>query len=203
MSIKTPWDDRYATDEYVYGTRANDFLVEMTPQMPVGTTLCVAEGEGRNAVWLAEQGHKVVAVDASVVGLRKAQVLAKQRGVNLITEVADLGNYSLQPESYDLIVSIFAHATQEVRVGLHRNIVNALRPGGFFLLEAYTPKQLGYNTGGPPDIEKLMTLDALREELSGLDFVHALETEREVVEGKLHTGKGSVVQVLAKKPFPA
>lgn len=200
MKIQTPWDDRYATEEYLYGTKPNDFLVEMAASLPAGDTLCVAEGEGRNAVWLAERGHRVTAVDASVVGLKKAQQLASQRGVKIETEVADLGHYILQPESYDLVVSIYAHATEDARIKLHRNIVKALRPGGMLLLEAYTPKQLEYGTGGPSDRDKLMTLDGLRVELSGLDFKLAQETERDIIEGKLHTGRGAVVQLLAVKP---
>lgn len=199
MPIQTPWDERYASEEYLYGTEPNDFLASMSARLPVGDTLCVAEGEGRNAVWLAEQGHRVTAVDASAVGLAKAQKLAQQRGVTISTEVADLGIYPLASESFDLVVSIYAHAPREARISLHKNIVTALRPGGLLLLEAYTPKQLGYNTGGPPDIEKLMTLSGLREELDGLEFVHGLEFERDVFEGALHTGKGAVVQVLAVK----
>ena len=201
MSIQTPWDERYATEDYLYGTAPNDFLAEMISRLPVGDTLCVAEGEGRNAVWLAERGHRVVAVDASSVGLDKARRLAEQRGVAITTEVADLGRYPLEPESYDLVVSIYAHTPREARVFLHANLVRALRPGGKLLLEAYTPKQLGYNSGGPPDIEKLMSLEGLRHELHGLVFEHGIECEREVFEGKLHTGKGAVVQLLAVKPF--
>lgn len=102
--------------------------------------------------------------------------------------------------SFDLAVSIFAHAPRKVRIFLHRKLVKALRPGGILLLEAYTPEQLEYNTGGPPDEEKLMTLAGLRKELQGVDFLHGVELEREVVEGTLHTGKGAVVQVLAVKP---
>jgi len=141
-----------------------------------------------------------VAVDASSVGLEKAALLARRRGVNIVTEVSDLGDYPLEAESFDLVVSIFAHAPSQVRISLHRKLVRALRPGGMLLLEAYTPKQLAYNTGGPPDVEKLMTLAGLRTELRGLDFLHGVEREREVVEGTLHTGKGAVVQVLAVKP---
>jgi len=198
--MKTPWDERYASDDYLYGTKPNDFLAEMTSRLPVGDTLCVAEGEGRNAVWLAEHGHRVVAVDASKVGLAKAQKLARQRGVTIATELADLGTYAIAPESFDLVVSIYAHAAPEARIALHRRIVAGLRPGGMLLLEAYTPKQLDYKTGGPPDAEKMMTLELLRQELAGLEFIRGVEIEREVVEGKLHTGKGAVVQVVAVRP---
>ena len=200
MNRLTPWDERYDCEDYLYGTAPNDFLVSMHDQLPVGRTLCVAEGEGRNAVWLAEQGHRVVAVDASRVGLAKARNLARERGVSIETVVAELGNFALPAESFDLVVSIFAHLPGSARRKLHRNIVQALRPGGMLLLEAYTPEQLRFGTGGPPDLDKLMPLAALRSELEGLHFNHALECEREIIEGKLHTGVGAVVQVVATRP---
>jgi 2-polyprenyl-3-methyl-5-hydroxy-6-metoxy-1,4-benzoquinol methylase len=194
------WDERYATEDYVYGTEPNDFLVSMSDRLPVGRTLCVAEGEGRNAVWLAGQGHEVTAVDASKVGLAKAQKLAGERGVNITTEVVELGSYLPEPRSYDLIVSIYAHLPRPARLDFHPRIVEALKPGGMLVLEAYTPDQLKYGTGGPPDVEKMMSLEVLRDELSGLDFVYAVETVRDVREGSLHTGEGAVVQVVAVKP---
>ena len=194
------WDQRYDVEEYVYGTAPNDFLVSVSERLPVGSTFCVAEGEGRNAVWLAAQGHAVTAVDASAVGLAKAQKLAQSQGVSITTEVADLGSYIPAPCSYDLVVSIYAHLPRPVRQLFHPRLVEALKPGGMLVLEAYTPDQLKYRTGGPPDVEKLMTLETLREELAGLEFVHAVERVREVREGSLHTGEGAVVQVLAVKP---
>ncbi len=197
MSI---WDERYDTQEYQYGTKANDFLRQVAEKIPFGKCLCLAEGEGRNAVYLAELGHRVTAVDASAVGLNKARRLARQRGVQLETIVADLNDFAVDPESWDAIVSIYCHVAAEIRPALHRKVVAGLRPGGMLILEAYRPEQLGYGTGGPPAVEMLMTLELLRQELHGLDFIHAVELERQVVEGKLHTGVGAVVQVLAVKP---
>lgn len=194
------WDQRYDTAEYVYGTDPNAFLAGVVNDLPVGRTLCIAEGEGRNAVFLAERGHEVVAVDASAVGLEKARRLAQERGVQIETVTADLADFDIEADSWDAVVSIFAHVPPGVRQTLHRKIVRGLHTGGTLVLEAYTPAQIALGTGGPPVPELTMTLDALREELDGLIFTHAVEFEREVLEGRFHTGKGAVVQLVAVKP---
>lgn len=196
------WDQRYAADDYVYGTQPNDFLASVIGSLDAGggRALCLAEGEGRNAVFLAEQGYTVHAVDASAVGLGKAERLAQERGVAIRTEVANLDGYRIEPGAWDLIVSVFCHLPASVRRTLHREVVAGLRPGGHFVLEAYTPAQLALGTGGPPDAALMMTLEALRDELTGLHFEQAQEVEREVHEGRLHNGLGAVVQLLARKP---
>lgn len=168
--------------------------------MPPGDVLCLAEGEGRNAVFLARRGHRVLAVDASAVGLAKAAQLAEEHGVRIETLTADLADLVIEPGRWDAIVSIFCHVPPPIRRTLHRQAVAGLRPGGLFVLEAYTPAQLEFRTGGPPTVELLMTLADLREELAGLEFLQALEIERDVVEGRLHTGRGAVVQIVARKP---
>jgi SAM-dependent methyltransferase len=193
------WDERYSTGEYVYGTKPNEFLVSVSGRIPKGKVLCLAEGEGRNAVYLAKLGHQVLAVDSSPVGLAKARKLAAENNVRIETSVVDLAHLSIEPESWDAVVSIFAHVPSVMRKDIHRNVVRGLRQGGVFVLEAYTPAQLKLKTGGPPNADMMMTLEGLREELNGLQFLHAAELERNVVEGKLHTGKGAVVQVLAVK----
>ncbi len=195
------WDERYSTDEYVYGTEPNTFLAGRIAVLPKGRTLCIAEGEGRNAVYLAEHGHRVTAVDASAVGLEKARKLARNRGVTIETVVADLADFTIEPDSWDAIISIFAHVPPGIRKSLHGRIVRGLRPGGVFVLEAYTPAQIRLGTGGPPVAELTMTLAALRQELVGLEFRHAVELERDVIEGRYHSGKGAVVQVIAVKSY--
>jgi SAM-dependent methyltransferase len=198
--MKTPWDERYNTEEYRYGTEANDFLRSVADQLPLGNCLCLAEGEGRNAVYLAALGQRVTAVDASAVGLRKATALARQRGVEISTEVINLADFVIEPESWDSIISIYCHVDAALRPALHRQIVAGLRPGGKLILEAYRPEQLEYGTGGPPTLDKLMSLQQLKSELNGLELLQAEELEREVVEGDLHFGLGAVVQILAVKP---
>jgi SAM-dependent methyltransferase len=194
------WDERYSQPGFAFGTAPNDFLVSVASQIPKGDVLSLGEGEGRNAIFLASCGHKVHAVDASLVGLLKARELATRNQVEITTEVTDLSHYKIEPDRWNGIVSIFCHLPPPLRSRLYREAVAGLRPGGAFVLEAYTPKQLVYGTGGPKVAELLVTLDELREELAGLEFVHATELERPVIEGTFHTGLAHVVQVVAKKP---
>lgn len=195
------WDARYAGDDYVYGTEPNDFLVAMAGRLPAGgAVLCLAEGEGRNAVWLARQGFRVTGVDASAVGLAKARHLAGRFGVAIETVHADLAGLDLGEARWDAIVSIFCHLPPDLRRRVHAGVVRALKPGGVFLLEAYTPRQLQFGTGGPPDAAMMMDLAGLTAELHGLAFEHGVELDRAIREGRLHDGVGAVVQVLARKP---
>ena len=159
--------------------------------------LCLADGEGRNGVHLAALGHTVTSVDMTESGMAKAARLAEGRGVALTTVVADLANYDLGEDRWDLIVSIFAHMPPNIRAQLHARIATALVPGGSFILEAYTPDQIGRGTGGPKVPELTMTLAGLRTELTAMQIVVGRETIRPVIEGPGHTGDGAVVQVIA------
>lgn len=193
------WDEEYSVDEYVYGESPNDFLLEMTASLKMGKVLCLAEGEGRNAVHLVKHGFSATAVDSSIVGLKKAEKLAQKHGLTIETIHADLANYTIGENTWDSIISISCHLPPALRRKVHRSVVSGLKEGGTFLLEAYTPKQLEFGTGGPPSAEFTMELETLKKELEGLEFIHGKELIRDVVEGINHTGKGSVVQVLAKK----
>jgi len=200
-SAGSHWDERLAGDVFWYGTQPNDFLREHAAALPPrGRVLCLGEGEGRNAVFLAEQGFEVVGVDASAVGLAKAARLARERGVAITTLQADLAQFPLGSAAWDGIVSIWCHLPPPLRARVHRDVVGALRPGGVFLLEAYAPAQLAYRTGGPKTADLLVTVAALRAELAGLEFEVALERVREIHEGERHNGRSAVVQVLARRP---
>lgn len=196
------WNQRYSEPGFAYGTEPNDFLAANAERcLPAnGEVLCLAEGEGRNAVFLARLGFLATGVDSSAVGLEKARALAAQHGVDIQTVVADLEEFELGTARWDGIVSIWCHTPSDLRARLHRSVVAALRPGGVLLLESYTPKQLEYKTGGPPTAELMMTLAAVREELAGLEFLDAEEKLREVHEGKYHDGMSAVLQVVARKP---
>jgi SAM-dependent methyltransferase len=194
------WDERFDTPEYVYGTTPNHFLEKVSKNIPAGSVLCIGEGEGRNAVFLAERGHAVTAVDASSVGLRKAAELAASRGVSIETVHADLADYPIEPERWAGIVSIFCHVPPALRAKIHRTAVAGLLPGGAFVLEGYSPRQLEYRTGGPSTLELLMDLETIKSELAGLDFERAEEIVRRIGEGEFHKGDGSVVQILGFKP---
>ncbi len=194
------WDDRYNTNEYIFGTNPNAFLVSVTDQIPKGRVLCIAEGEGRNGVHLSRKGYDVTAVDASSVALQKAEKLAGSYGVKIKTIATDLAEYQITENSWDAVISIFCHLPPELRKEVHKQVVDGLHPGGVLVLEAYTPAQLKYETGGPSNVQLLMKLDELREEFEGLEFIIGRETVRDVIDGDQVVGKSAVVQILAKKP---
>jgi SAM-dependent methyltransferase len=196
---QTMWDNRYDTEEYVYGKTANDFLVEVSASLKRGRALCMAEGEGRNAVFLAENGFDVLAVDQSAVGMRKARALAAERGVQIRTETADLADYEIEPGTWDLIIMIFGHLPPELRKRVHRQVVAGLRPGGAYVLEAYTPEQLKYKTGGPQTAELMMNADEMQEELEGLRIVQCRQLLRTIREGRFHGGTSAVVRFVGIK----
>ncbi len=193
------WNNRYAVAGHVYGEAPNAFVAEVAPQIPAGPVLCLAEGEGRNAVHLATLGHRVTAVDQSEVGLAKARRLAKARGVEIETLATDLADYAIKAGAWAGIIATFAHLPPDLRRRVHREVVAGLQPGGVFILEAYTPAQLAFDTGGPRSPGLLMTLAALRDELSGLELLMGRELERDVTEGGGHAGRGAVVQILARR----
>jgi SAM-dependent methyltransferase len=197
------WNLRYGKVEFAYGTEPNDFLVRFAPCfVPGGRVLCLADGEGRNGVWLARQGFHVRSVDIAAAGMEKARRLAAERGVAIATDVADLAEYDLEREAWDGIVSVFAHLPPKVRRDLHARCAAALKPGGVMLYEAYGKGQLGRGTGGPPDVELLVTRDDVAQEFPGCRILHSFQGLREVVEGKHHTGIGEVVQfVVQRNPF--
>ncbi|MFI5715488.1 class I SAM-dependent methyltransferase [Nocardia sp. NPDC051750] len=204
MKIRTPaelWNARYAEPFASYGTEPNDYLRTVAERIPAGPVLCLAEGEGRNAVYLAGRGHQVTAVDLSDVGLANARELAAQHGVTIDTVVADLTTYDFGNSQWAGIISIWAHTPSAMRPGLHAACVRALRPGGVFVLEAYTPRQLDRpGVGGPPDPDALPTPAELRRDLPGLRLEHCAEVDREITEGKYHHGPSTTVQILAIKP---
>lgn len=193
------WDDRYRGEEYAYGREPNEFLRSEAHRIPAGRVLCLAEGEGRNAVFLASRGHDVTAVDLSAEGLRKTERLARERGVTVTTVQADLATYEAEEGAFSGVVAIFAHLPPAVRRRVHGWVPRALRPGGVFILEAYTPAQLAFDTGGPRDASMLMTLDDLREDLAPLIFEIGREGEREIHEGRLHTGQSATVQIVGRR----
>lgn len=194
------WDQRYAEDGFAYGTKPNDFLkASMDKLRPGGKILCLADGEGRNSVYLAENGYKVSCVDLSPVGLDKATALAQSRSVSIETFVADLKDYQISADSYDAIISIFCHLPPAIQEHVHGQIHKGLRPGGVYILEGFSKDQINYNTGGPRKPEMLMDLDSVKRELEPLYFHHAIETERLIREGKYHNGKGAVIQIIAMK----
>ncbi|MFT3782190.1 MAG: methyltransferase domain-containing protein [Nibricoccus sp.] len=193
------WNERYGGSDYFYGTEPNAFLKHVAARISPGPVLCLAEGEGRNAAYLAGLGHTVTAIDQSALGMEKARRLAASRGLHVDTMVTDLAAYSIEPGKWSGIIATFVHLPPRLRAEVHRQVVAGLKMGGVYIMEAYTPAQLAYDTGGPKDPELLMTLKALKQELSGLEIVIGREIERDVREGGGHTGRAAVVQVLAER----
>jgi SAM-dependent methyltransferase len=193
------WDERYSAEGYAYGTAPNQFLKENVHSIPKGKVLSLAEGEGRNAVFLAQQGYSVTAVDASLVGLNKARNLAEKNGVVIECMHADLADYDFGNNEWDAIVSIFCPLPSSLRIALYKKVMTGLKRDGVFLLEAYTPDQLKHGTGGGNLVDMMQTKESLNNELAGLEFTHLIELERDVIEGIYHTGTGAVVQAIATK----
>jgi SAM-dependent methyltransferase len=195
----TNWDKRYSESGFVYGTTPNEFLVSVVSSIPQGKILSLAEGEGRNAVYLASKGYQVTGVDGSEVGLRKAAELAAERGVYISLIHADLSQFEIEPEQWDGIIACYCHLPSALRAPLHQAAVRGLKPGGVFVLEAFSKEQLANDTGGPKSLDMLMSLDELKLELAGLDFVCAVQADRNVREGRGHTGQASVIQIMGIK----
>lgn len=193
------FDERYGSDEYAYGKSPNDFLVSVASQIPSGPVLCLADGEGRNSVWLAAQGYNVTAVDLSSKGVEKTLRLAAENDVSVNAIHADLAAFDIGADRWSGIVSIFAHTPPDLRADVHRRCVTGLAPNGVLVLEAYTPDQLQYKTGGPPVAAQMMSLEILESELAGLAVIHGEELVRTVREGKFHHGEGAVVRFIARK----
>jgi cyclopropane fatty-acyl-phospholipid synthase-like methyltransferase len=194
------WDQKYGDDAYFYGKAANAWLMSQMHRLRPGMrALSVADGEGRNGVWLAEQGLAVTAVDASAKGIAKARTLAAERGVTVEHIQADLTSWAWPTAAFDVAVAIFAHFTPEHRPGIHRAMLDALKPGGHCLIEAYSPYQHLHRTGGPPDLDMLYTAWRLEQDFQGAEILELAEVTTELQEGRGHSGTSAVVRLVARK----
>lgn len=199
---KQMWDSRYESTEYTYGKEPNVFLVSQASHLkPKQNVLVIADGEGRNGVWLAQQGLNVLSVDYSEFAQRKAKALARERGVQIETLCTDLTKWNWPANEFDVVVSIFAHFDSHTRPKIHSLAWNALKPGGFFILEAFNPKQLQYTSGGPKDRDLLYTAEILRNDFPEAEILVTQEREYDLHEGLYHEGRGAVVDFVARKPL--
>jgi SAM-dependent methyltransferase len=195
------WDARYRGDGYLYGTRPNAFLAEHAYLLNPGMRVLMAgDGEGRNGVWLAEQGMNVVSVDFSPVALQKATKLALDRGVRLMAVCADLTDWDWPVAEYDAAALIFVHLPPKQRRAIHRALQAAVKPGGPILLEAFAPDQLSYGTGGPKSPDMLYEAGDLREDFDGAAIFELEETVVRLNEGDGHAGMAAVVRLAARAP---
>jgi SAM-dependent methyltransferase len=196
------WETRFKVPDYVFGREPNVFLASCKPLLPrTGTALTVADGEGRNGVWLAEQGLDVLSIDFSPAAQRKAQALAKERGVTVAFQRADVHAFDYPDAAFDVVVEIFTQfSTPSERARKWAGMRKALKPGGLLIIQGYTPKQLQYGTGGPKQVEQLYTGAMLREAFGDFDDLRIAEEERELHEGTSHGGMSAVINVTARKP---
>jgi len=195
------WDERFAGEDYRFGTEPNQFLVSCRELIgESGRVLCVADGEGRNSVWLAAQGLDVDAFDASPVGVAKAERLAAERGVSVRFHIADADGWDWPEEAYDVVVAIYIQfAPPEMRRRIFERIARALRPGGLLLLEGYRAEQLAYATGGPKVLDQLYTEPQLRSELAALTLDEVRSYDAAIDEGPAHSGMSAVIDVIARR----
>ena len=200
MSAPTGWDARYAGADYLFGTEPARFLIEQSAHLTrAGRVLAVADGEGRNSVWLAEQGLDVTAFDASPVAVEKARALATRRGVPVDFRVADIDAWDWGGE-YDAVVAVFIQFAPPLqRAAIFDGMVRGLRPGGTLLLHGYRPEQIGYGTGGPPVAENMYTEALLREAFAGMTILRLAAYDREVREGRGHDGMSALIDLVARK----
>jgi cyclopropane fatty-acyl-phospholipid synthase-like methyltransferase len=194
------WNSRFSEPGYAYGTEPNAFLVSQKHYlMPGLKALAVGDGEGRNGVWLVQEGLDVLSVDGSEVGLRKAQELARNRGVSIRTELADLTKWKWPENEFDIVVAIFIHFPPEHRARMHDKMLRALKPGGALIMVAFTPEQLEYKTGGPPVREMLYTVGMVREDFSKGEILLLQQVLMDLHEGPHHRGTASVVRLVVKR----
>jgi cyclopropane fatty-acyl-phospholipid synthase-like methyltransferase len=192
------WEGRYAPESYLFGTAPNAFLAAQKERLPKnGRALSVADGEGRNGVWLAEQGLDVVSMDFSPTAQVKAHALAASRGVSITTHQVDVSTWEWPADAFDVIVVIFAQPLERTR--LFAGVKNALKPGGLLLIQGYPPKQLEYDTGGPSDIARLYTREMLEAGFGDFTEVRIDEYDAEIYEGEGHGGMSALIELIATK----
>jgi cyclopropane fatty-acyl-phospholipid synthase-like methyltransferase len=196
------WNDRFSTDTYVFGTHPAAFVVDNAHVIPAGSRVLVpADGEGRNSVYLSEQGHRVVATDIAEAGIAKARKLAEARGVSVELRHVDLQVWQWPQAAFDAVVAIFIQfAPPDFRDAIFAGMKQAVRPGGLVLLHGYTPKQLEFRTGGPSAVEQLYTQELLRTSFSGWEILRLEEGVRELDEGDGHRGPSAVIDLVARRP---
>lgn len=200
-SERDRWNARFAADGFVFGTDPNAFLASQRERLAPGmSALCVADGEGRNSVWLARQGLEVTAFDFSPVGLAKAMKLALQNGVKVDYRQADVNDWDWDAARYDVVVAIFVQFTPPAeRSRMFAGMIRALKPGGLLILQGYRPEQLRYATGGPKRVENLYTEALLRESFAALEILHLASHDDVVDEGAGHQGMSALIDLVARR----
>ncbi|HXX03433.1 MAG TPA: class I SAM-dependent methyltransferase [Xanthobacteraceae bacterium] len=201
MSELDRWEARFRPAGYVFGKEPNAFLKSQAHRLPAsGTALSVADGEGRNGVWLAEQGLDVLAIDFSSSALNKARTLAEERGVRLRTEMADVTTWRWPVGAFDVVTAIFVQVVFPAeRTVFFTNLKLALKPGGLLFLQGYRPEQLNYRTGGPPEAERMYTRAILQQGFGDMAELEIHEHDSVLNEGTAHVGMSALIDLVGKK----
>jgi cyclopropane fatty-acyl-phospholipid synthase-like methyltransferase len=200
MSEQERWETRFRAPGYAFGKEPNAFLKAQTHRLRPGqSALSVADGEGRNGVWLAEQGLDVLTIDFSASALAKARALAEERGVKLRTEVADVNHWTWPAEAYDVIAAIFIFVAPADRPTFFANLKKSLKRGGLLLLQGYRPEQLSYRTGGPGEADRMYTRALLEDSFRDMAEVEIREHDSMISEGTAHVGMSALIDLIAKK----
>ncbi|RHW41989.1 methyltransferase domain-containing protein [Neobacillus notoginsengisoli] len=195
------WHERFKDEDYVYGTEANAFLQEAQKSLRLtGHALAIAEGEGRNAVFLAEQGMKVTTWDYAESGLEKTKNLARLKGVEVETRLVDLNEAKWDKDKWDEIVCVFGHFPEDLRRKTLKGVKEAVKPGGYFITEVYSNRQIPYKSGGPKEIDLLYKPDEFLNVFHDWRIIHHFIGEVHRQEGKLHNGLSHVIQFIGQKP---
>lgn len=198
------WNERFDNEEFIFGKAPNEYLVNQAKQYlaPGQKALCIADGEGRNGVWLAKQGLVIEGFDVSDVALEKAKKFADDNKVSIAYSFSDVDSWNWQANTYDAIIAIFIQfADPAMRLRIFKNILLALKPGGIFILQGYTQKQLEYKTGGPILIDHLYTEEMIREMILGLEILDLQNYDAVLEEGTRHIGMSALLGLTARKPF--
>jgi SAM-dependent methyltransferase len=201
MSDYDQWQGRFAVAEYVFGTAPNVFLAAQKDLLPKrGRALAVSDGEGRNGVWLAQQGLDVLSIDFSPAAQAKARELAQARGVTITTELVDLAQFDWPEAAFDVVVDIFTQFFGPAgRAAKFAGIRKALKPGGLLLQQGYRPEQLAYGTGGPKQVENMYTRELLEREFASFSQLKINEYDAEIHEGTAHGGMSAVIDLVGWK----
>jgi len=198
----TNWQQRYSTPEFIFGTAPNEFLVRCKGLLPhTGKALAVADGEGRNGVFLAQQGLHVTATEFSPAALAKARMLAAENNVSVDFIETDVHTWDYPKDTFDVVLEIFTQfSTPDERAVKWAGMRSVLKPGGLLIIRGYTPKQLQYGTGGPKIIENLYTPEMLEKTFGDFNDLVVTEEELEMSEGARHTGMSAVIGLTGRKP---
>ncbi len=197
--MKEMWDQRYAINDYVYGTGPNGFFKSFIETLKPGRVFLPGEGEGRNGVYAATLGWDVVAQDYSETGRDKALALAHEHQVAIQYHVGDVLNGFTEAGSFDLVAIIFLHLPAPGRESFHREMTGLLKPGGYLLMEAFEKKQIGYKTGGPPNVDYLYRLEDIQSDFKVLKTITAIEETILLDSNLMHQGEGRVIQFVGRK----